>query len=317
VTFNLYERPIPTPVHQLRPARETCEKCHWPAKFYGNRLVTKVRYQNDEGSSPRYTTLNVKIDAGAAGRTGVHWHIAEANEVRYISVGDERKEMVWVEVRRPDGTFHRYENEALTEPVEETGGIRSLDCVDCHNRATHIYQDPARAVDEMIELGRIDRTLPYIRREALAAVSGSYSSGEAGLKGIRAHLEGFYRRRYRENAPGWLDRIDRTISALQEIYARNIHHEMNIEWGSYPSMLGHSQSAGCFRCHSRNFKDEKGQWISDDCTLCHSILANDENEPFKYLKPAEEGERARAMHEYLREEFLSSFYPMVDTSNRR
>jgi hypothetical protein len=109
-TFDLYERPIPTPVHQLRPARETCERCHWPEKFYGNRLVTHVEYANDEASTPAYTTLNIKIDAGAAGSTGVHWHVGEGVEVRYASVEDERQDMIWVEVRRPDGEYHRYDN---------------------------------------------------------------------------------------------------------------------------------------------------------------------------------------------------------------
>ena len=96
--FNLYDRPIPTPVHQLRPARETCEKCHWPDKFYGSRLQTRVSYANDEESTPTYTTLNLKIDPGAAGTTGVHWHVNPDNEVRYASVDDEREEMIWVDL---------------------------------------------------------------------------------------------------------------------------------------------------------------------------------------------------------------------------
>jgi hypothetical protein len=312
VTLNLYERPIPTPVHQLRPARETCEKCHWPDKFYGNRLVTHVQYQSDEKSTARYTTLNIKIDAGPAGATGVHWHIGEANEVRYASVGDERQEMIWVDVRRPDGTFHRYENTNPAVSSAEAGEERSMDCVDCHNRATHIYQDPGRAVDEMVQLGRIDRSLPYIRREALASISGSYSSREQAMEGIRAHLQGFYERKYQQEVEGWQDAIDSAADALQGVYARNVHHVMRIRWGAYPSMLGHSESPGCFRCHTPDLKDENGKWISDDCTLCHSILANDEMEPFKYLRPPEDDERARAMHEYLREEFLSSFFPATD-----
>src|SRR3974377_932667 len=32
---NIFPRPIPVPVQNLRPAPETCEQCHWPAKFYG------------------------------------------------------------------------------------------------------------------------------------------------------------------------------------------------------------------------------------------------------------------------------------------
>ncbi len=306
-TFNLYDRPIPTPVHQLRPARETCEKCHWPEKFYGNRLVTLARYANDEISTPSYTTLNLKIDAGSAGSTGVHWHVGEGVEVRYASVDDMRQEMLWVEVLRPDGTWHRFSNTRPSPNTGDSGHARTMDCVDCHNRATHIYQNPGKAVDEAIRLGRIDRSLPFVRREALASVTGGYPSLEAGKDGIRAGLEAFYRRNYPEQASAWLGKIDATVAHLQQLYERNIHHEMNIGWGAYPSLLGHTEAPGCFRCHTRQLQDEQGVWISDDCTICHSILANDSPEPFSYLRPAEEKVRDRAMHEYLREEFLSSF----------
>lgn len=307
-TFDLYERPIPTPVLQLRPARETCERCHWPEKFYGNRLTTRIRYDNDEASTPHYTTLNLKIDAGAAGSTGVHWHVARGVEVRYSSVDDEREQMLWVEVRRPDGEWRRFENTRAPAATAESGLVRVMDCVDCHNRATHVYEDPGRAVDAAIRMGRIDRSLPFIRREAVAAITGGYPSREAGSEGIRAALEGFYAREYPHRASAWLDRIDAAVTVLQEIYARNVHHRMNITWGAYPSLLGHTQAPGCFRCHTRDLKDPEGAWITDDCTVCHSILANDEAEAFAYLQPADEGSRNRAMHEYLREEFLSSFF---------
>jgi len=37
--FHTYSRPIPVPLKNLRPARETCEECHWPEKFYGAQLI--------------------------------------------------------------------------------------------------------------------------------------------------------------------------------------------------------------------------------------------------------------------------------------
>ncbi len=78
LTFNLYKRPIPTPVHQLRPARETCEKCHWPDKFYGARLKSFQRFGLDKNSTPAWTTLNLKIDSGEkTGEAGIHWHVSK------------------------------------------------------------------------------------------------------------------------------------------------------------------------------------------------------------------------------------------------
>jgi hypothetical protein len=307
--FDLYERPIPTPVHQLRPARETCEHCHWPEKFYGSRLVTHTRYASDQASTAHYTTLNLKIDAGAAGSSGVHWHVGEGVEVRYASIDDEREQMLWVEARRPDGSWHRFESTQLGAPASETGHVRVMDCVDCHNRATHIYQDPGRAVDEHLRLGEMDRDLPFIRREAVAAITAEYPSRDAAMDGIRNALEGFYRRDYPGQASTWIEEIDEAVSTLQQVYSRNIHHRMNIGWGAYPTLLGHTEAPGCFRCHSRDLRDADGGWISDDCTLCHSILANDEAEPFAYLKEATEDAPNRAMHEYLRDEFIRSFLP--------
>jgi len=305
ITFDLLERPIPTPVHQLRPARETCEKCHWPEKFYGSRLKTIVRYEKDKKSTPRYTTLNLKVDAGNnATRRGIHWHISEGNQVKYASVADKREEMIWVDIRQQDGTFKRYNNTRLTAESTETGDIRILDCVDCHNRATHIYENLHDAVNERIRQGKLDRSLPYIKRESLAATKNSYNSYAGADDGIAGHISGFYRLNYPEIARQNADLIDSAISALQDMYRRNIHPYMNITWESYPGHIGHRDGGGCFRCHNPYIIDDSGRRISDDCTLCHSILAYDSQDAFKYLQPADTSDPEYNMHHYLSDEFL-------------
>ena len=140
-TFNLYQRPIPTPVHQLRPARETCEKCHWPDKFYGPRIKSLPNYKEDSASTPDFTTLSLKIDSRSSReRIGIHWHIGQENEIHYAS-DEKRDEIKWVDVRQPDGTYHRYVNEDLDLTEEDLNEeYKIMDCVDCHNRATHIYE---------------------------------------------------------------------------------------------------------------------------------------------------------------------------------
>lgn len=306
VTFDLLERPIPTPVRNLRPSRETCEKCHWPDKFYGRRLKTIERYAKDETSTPRYNTLSLKIDAGSGrARRGIHWHVSAENQVRYASVDDEREEMIWVDVRRPDGTFQRYENRdpAIAGTASEE---RVLDCVDCHNRATHIYEDPNDAVDRRISLGLIDRSLPFVKREAMAALTSRYPNEEAAMTGIAEHMRGFYERRYPETANSKSAAVDEATAVLQDAYRRNIHHQMNIEWNTYSSLAGHSGGSGCFRCHNPNMTDKEGNEISTDCTLCHSILAFESAEPFAYTLTPDPESKEGAMHEYLRNEFLRS-----------
>ncbi|MEE8575637.1 MAG: NapC/NirT family cytochrome c, partial [candidate division Zixibacteria bacterium] len=308
VTFDLLERPIPTPVHQLRPARQTCEKCHWPEKFYGTRLKTIARYQHDSASTELYTTLNLKVDVGSAdSRAGIHWHVGQENEVRYFSLDDEREKIIWAEVRRPDGSYHRYTSKNKIVSEIQTSAIRTLDCVDCHNRATHIYENPEWAIDDRIQRGILDKSLPFFKREALHAITGSYSDKQAAMEGISNHLHGYYQRNYPKIGRNKSILIDSAINVLQAIYARNIHPEMNIEWGVYASHIGHVGDGGCFRCHNSKLVDEDGNSISYDCALCHSMLANGHKNPFKYLKPADTADIDFPVHQYLQGEFLQSF----------
>jgi len=311
-TFDLYEKPIPTPVHQLRPARETCEKCHWPDKFYGDRIKTFAKFGMDEASTPSFSTLALKVGAGTGEHAGtIHWHIAEANEVRYLAADEQRMVVEWVEVRRGD-EFHRFTNRVLdlttvNHPVAaENKAMRSMDCVDCHNRATHIYKDPESAVDEAIAAGRISRDLPFAKRTALGALLGNYRDKDDALQGIDRSVRGYYNRTYGARAVAMGSDMEQMVGELQAIYSRNIFPAMNVEWNTYPSHLGHQDQAGCFRCHNRDMVDEQGKAVPYDCTLCHSILAQDSPERFRFLMPAGEKDPDRKMHLYLQQEFLGS-----------
>jgi len=310
-SFNMYHRPIPTPVKQLRPARETCEKCHWPDKFYGSRLQTSVHYNPDENNTPRYTSLNLKVDTGkGSDRAGIHWHIAAENEIRYASINDQREQMYWVDMKLKDGTYRRFHNKKLTPPENQVQSTRTLDCVDCHNRATHIYEDPARAIDQKLLKGELDRSLPFLKKEGLRAITIQYPSPEAARAGIRNHMEGFYQRLEINEASVNLESLEQAIHVLQQIYSRNVHHHMKISWGTYVSHLGHPvDTTGCFRCHNPQFVADDGSTINHDCTLCHSILADNSKEPFQYLRPISQKDRNYTMQQYLQEEFLNSYHP--------
>ncbi|MFH1852381.1 MAG: NapC/NirT family cytochrome c [Candidatus Neomarinimicrobiota bacterium] len=305
-TFDLYNRPIPTPVHNLRPARETCEKCHWPDKFYGRRLKSTIHYGQDEHSNPQYTTLLLKIDAGKGAQpSGIHWHIARENEVRFVSVTDEREEIAWVEVLQPDGSYKRYNNRNLNNSEINSETVRTLDCVDCHNRATHIYEDPDNAIDDRIRSGLIDRRIPYIKREGLKALKNSnFRTKENGLEKIRFIIQSYYNHNYPEFTAANQDLLDQAIATLQDVYKRNIHPRMSITWGSYPDHVGHEHDLGCYRCHNQYLLDDQGNNISANCTLCHSILAQRSDQIFEYLEKSGIAGREAILHKYLQEEFL-------------
>jgi len=179
--------------------------------------------------------------------------------------------------------------------------------VDCHNRATHVYEDPDRAVDQALRLKRIDRRIPFIRREALRAIRAGYADRAAATAGIENSLVAFYRRKYPDRLGELAQPLSAAVEQLRAIHDRNVHPGMNIAWGTYRSHLGHrTPGYGCFRCHGRDLVNKDGEHISDDCTLCHSILANDSPDPFQYLHEPEEQARDKAMHLYLQEEFLDS-----------
>ena len=307
VTFDLLERPIPTPVHQLRPSRETCEKCHWPEKFYGSRIKSIVHYDVDEVSTPKYSTLVLKIDSGEeAGKSGIHWHINDANKIKYASVDDEREDILWVEISRKDGSIKRFTNKKLVGLNYDYSKQREMDCIDCHNRATHIYEDPKDAIDKRISKGLLDHSLPFIKREAYSAITSSFSKPDVANQIIQNHIIGFYRKNYPNLLGTKSKSIDRAIETLQKVYNTNIHYDMNVDWGVYPNFLGHKNESGCFRCHNNDLVDEAGIPVRNDCTMCHSILANDSPQPFTYLKDATNVNRDSVMHEYLKDEFLNS-----------
>lgn len=317
--FDLYNKPIGTPIHNLRPARETCGKCHWPEKHYGSKLVKIRRYKDDEANTRTFTTLNLKVDATQEVGSGIHWHVDEDNEVRYSSLDDMRETMLWVEVRRDDGSYHRYTNVNMADSTVASYEPRIMDCVDCHNRATHIYQRPDDALDKAMAAGRIDTDLPYFKREALAAILEEYPDKESGLNSIAERLDNFYSLEYAERD---FPTLGESIKAVQAVYDLNIHPEMHITWNTYPNHLGHrvefgcfschnfmqhEQSDGCFRCHNKKMVDPAGNSISDDCTLCHSILSLGEEDPLKYILNKEFDSFDEHKNKYFRDEYLKNF----------
>jgi hypothetical protein len=263
----------------------------------------------DEASTPSYSTLALKIGSGQGQKSGeIHWHIAAANEVRYASIDDIREEMLWVEVRKGDD-FWRYTNWRLmgsaSASLDSVVNVRTLDCVDCHNRATHVYEDPEEAVDTHLASGLISRKLPFAKRVALSALAGNYADTVAAMRGISNEVRGFYRRHARKKSLAWQDEIDRMIQSLQATYRRNIHPRMNVGWGTYPDYRGHDKKSGCFRCHNAHLVDAYGQSIPYDCTLCHSFLSYQSPNQFHFLLPVDANDPERKMHQYLQSEFLN------------
>lgn len=277
--LRLYPRPVPAPIHNLRPARDTCEQCHWPSKFVGDRLKVITHYADDDSNSEMETVLLLRV-GGVEGRKshGIHWHVDPGNVVRYRS--DLTRETIYeVELQQADGTVRRYKSEGDPDAAGTATEWRTMDCVDCHNRPTHIYRMPGPEIDAAIQQGKIDRSLPYVRREGLRLLRQSHASHAEARQALAEGLAAYYRENHPEVAAASAASIDAAGRALGDLYAYNVFPQMNVDWGTYPNHLGHQDFPGCFRCHDDEHTAADGSSISQDCSTCHTLLAMEETDP--------------------------------------
>jgi ribosomal protein S27E len=284
-----YPRPIPTPVHDLRPARETCEGCHWPDQFYGSKLVSKTYYQTDEKNSPWTINLLMKI-GGANPRIpaegGIHWHMLSETRVEYSAADYKRQQILQVRSIDPSGETRTYNNSALAdvEPPAGNAGMREFDCMDCHNRPSHIFLPPAVAMNQALRARKISPDLPYVRKVGLDLLNADYSDEQQALAAIESGLRRYYHDEHGELAEIAAVKIDDAARALQGIYSDNFFPEMKTDYRARESNLSHFVNDGCFRCHNTDMVDDKGQSLAYECDTCHLIIAQGPSETVSELE---------------------------------
>jgi NapC/NirT cytochrome c family, N-terminal region len=287
VTFKTYSRPIPSPVKYLRPARDTCEHCHWPQRFSGDKFILKTNYKDDAKNTPLTTALIVKIGGRLAhGSEGIHGrHLDDNSRIRYISTDGKRQVIPVVFYTDDQGKTIEFDSTDIKVSKDELakGEHRVMDCIDCHNRPTHIFELPENAVDQRMSRGLISPDLPYIRKKAVELLKVNYPDRDTAEKQIVEGIENFYKTSYPEVYNGKRALVEQSADNTAKIYLRNIFPEMNVSWGVHPNNLGHNDFPGCFRCHDGSHTSADGQTISNDCSACHNLLAVQEENP-KVLK---------------------------------
>lgn len=277
--FNRYPRPLKTPLNNLRPTRQICEECHRPEKFHGQKLTFIDAFLPDEANSHVQTIMIMKIGSGGSqGRFahGIHWHISEKHQLHYLAADKEQQDIIRVELQDEDGHSTFYYKHGI-EKTQIKARERLMDCLDCHNRPTHVFRAPGPALDRKILAGQIPVELPFIKREALAAITREYPDAASARQKISEQLRRWYGAHYPELAVSRSKLIDQAIAGAQQAYAENVFPQMNIHWGTYQSFIGHRNGGGCFRCHNGSLESADGKVISRACDLCHLILA--ENVP--------------------------------------
>ena len=284
VLFNKYSKPIPTPVESLRPAQGTCEQCHSPKHFFSEKKVDYSYYLSDKDNSKSKLTMLLKIGGGnieLGNARGIHWHMNIENEVTYYAVDRERQIIPWVKMKsKKTGKeiIYRSTEVKLNEKRLSPESFRVMDCIDCHNRPSHIYNQPDKMMNLFMSLGRIDDSLPYIKSVGVQALEKPYSTKEVGLDSIKIFINEFYSHNYPDIYISKASSIKNSLVEIQKIYDRNYFPSMNTNWKKFANNIGHMWDNGCFRCHDGKHMSEDGKIISKDCNACHTIISSeDEN----------------------------------------
>jgi nitrate/TMAO reductase-like tetraheme cytochrome c subunit len=263
-----FQRPIKTPIHNLRPAQETCEQCHWPQRYVGNLDRTYSHFLADETNTPFSVRLSLHVGGGDPNHGpvgGIHWHMNLANKVEYIATDEQRQIIPWVRFTDARGVVTEYRTADFKENAQKAA-IRTMDCMDCHNRPAHHFRSPNDAVDLALATGRIDPAVPWIKSNVVAALIAPYATESEALQKIANSLQSRYAQ---------TPKIGTAIAAAQQIYKQNLFPEMKADWRIYPNHIGHKDWPGCFRCHDGRHKSPDGKRMikASDCNSCHTILA--------------------------------------------
>ncbi len=284
-TFNgSYSKPVPTPVHNLRPASETCERCHWPGKSFNAIEVNRSYFSGEAGDDGKAKRWDLKMlmlvgdkDRGVA---GVHAHMYNNNDIYYVADDVKRQTISWVKSVSKSGEVQVFTTENSpykTNPPSEDK-IRKMDCMDCHNRPAHHFLSPGQIMNQALVEGKLDSSIPNIKDKGEGVLGGKYATQEEAVASIKEKLEKYYKTKKAEYYATHQKQVDEAIDQIIGLYQANFFPEMKSRWDAYPDNIGHMLSSGCFRCHDQQHKSNEGKVISQDCTICHTITAQGSGE---------------------------------------
>jgi nitrate/TMAO reductase-like tetraheme cytochrome c subunit len=278
VAFNRYPTPIPSPVTSLRPAREICEACHTPTRFVGERLLVKSNFADDEKNTETQTVLVMHLGGqdSLSRRSGIHG--VHLNHMEYITTDAGRNTIPWVMRRNSDGSETVFAASALNG-AQPSGERRVMDCIDCHNRASHSFVTPEEAINRAMADGSISTDLPFIHKEGLELLKAEYPSQDEARTKIPAQLATFYQNSHPDVMSSKANLVKAAGSELAKLYCQNVFPDMKVTWGTRPNNIGHMNYPGCYRCHDGDHTSKDGKTVTQDCANCHNLLAVEEAKP--------------------------------------
>ena len=278
VLTKTYPRPIETPLHDLRPARETCEKCHWPQKFYTRTLWTNKYFLADSLNTEWDIMLQMKTGPEYSGlglKEGIHWHINPDVNIEYLSDNDKRENITYVKYTNKatgDVTIYRNDNNPVSDSLIAASTSRTMDCIDCHNRPSHNYNSPTVYFDKAMLTGAVSKSIPFFKKVAMGILRETFSDKDTALMKIEETLTSYYKSDFNEYYEKNKDLVNNSVASVLKAFSQNTFPKLKVTYDNYPEHIGHLESDGCFRCHNDSFKSDNGRTITRDCNLCHTIV---------------------------------------------
>ena len=278
VSFNRYPKPIPSPVMNLRPAREICEGCHTPAKFVGEKLLVKSSFADDEKNTETQSVVVLHLGGidSLSHLTGIHG--VHLGHIEYITTDPTRTTIPWAERTYADGSKIAFGSSNLKGSIPQ-GERRVMDCIDCHNRAAHTMQTAEDALNRAMAEGAVSPELPWVHKKGLELLKGNYATEAEAREKIPAALTQFYRSEHPDVLAAHPDLVKTAGEGLVTVFTTNSFPEMKVTWGTHPNHIGHMSYPGCFRCHDGDHVAKEGKTLTQDCAACHNLLAVDEAKP--------------------------------------
>ena len=276
VLVDHYPKPIMAD-NKVPVASSTCLKCHSQRVDLGDKVLITQSFAGDELNSQTssVTVLHVGGQDAFGHLSGVHG--AHMGKMEYVATDDNDQTIPWVRKTNPDGSTTDFI--ASRASVPDIKQRRVMDCIGCHNRAAHSLDTAEGALDKMMAQGSPSASLPFVHKEGLALLNVKYDSqGEAKAR-ITSHLITFYRSQYPAVWDTQQRQVETSANTLVKIYFENVFPSMNVRWGTHPNNIGHTDSAGCFRCHDGNHASKSGVTITNDCSVCHNLVVSNEAHP--------------------------------------
>ncbi len=286
VITGLYPKPVPPPDHSALPSvQDTCLRCHSLERLATANLITRTSFTEDEVNTRQFVGLMIRPGSGDVFDVGrsVHWHVLRRVEFR--TPVENAEKIDYVAVTQDDGTVREFIAQDQIEVAEDAQPDidrlkaaekeRTMDCISCHNRVGHPIPNPRRGLDAELSAGRIDASLPWIKREGMRILWSSYPNEEAAFTEVDK-LPGYYELHYPEVAASQAAAIDEAVAQIKVLYRLTATPDMKVTAATYPDLLGHLDFPGCFRCHDGGHHLVKDGVVQKEvipatCDTCHTF----------------------------------------------